>query len=334
MTATTTDRDAWLEWRREGVGASDVAGILGISPWASPWSIWADKMGLLPPEPEDEAMSAGRWLEAAIGPWFTHETGLHVAGQQTWCSHPIATLARCTVDGFVFDGPRSVSCVDCGHAWFDHRDRCTWPGCRCSEPRTESEPLDDALGLLEVKVLGFGKRWDEIPAHYQCQGQWQMFVTGLDRVWFAVLMGRRLDIHELERDQIDIDYMRDRVEAFWRDHVIAATPPPVDAHDATLRAIGAVYPIEAAGTSVEVDAEDLRQWQAAKTAVKLLKSDEKRYAAAIEATLGDAEVGTVDGQRAVTWRAQTRKTTCRACGHVEESEPFRVLRPVKTKENA
>ena len=36
------ERTDWLAWRRKGIGASDIAGILGISPWASPWSVWAD----------------------------------------------------------------------------------------------------------------------------------------------------------------------------------------------------------------------------------------------------------------------------------------------------
>ena len=44
----------WHAWRAEGLGASEVAGVLGISPWATPWSVWARKMGLLPPlEPSE-----------------------------------------------------------------------------------------------------------------------------------------------------------------------------------------------------------------------------------------------------------------------------------------
>lgn len=286
MTATeTTTRSEWLTWRREGIGASDVAAVLGLSPWASPWSVWADKTGLLPPEPENEAMTAGRWLEAAIGPWFTHETGLHVAGEQTWCTHPDHAHHRCTVDGFVFDG--------------DGRCHDGAVGC-----------VGDALGDFEVKVTGPGRRWDEIPAHYQCQGQWQMHVTGMDRVWFAVLMGRRLDVHELARDQADIDYMVERVNAFWTDHVLTGAPPPTDGHDATLRALAAVYPEHTPDLSVEAD-DVLRlvaeRWRQAKANKKAAEKHEKEMAAAIQAALGDAEELTVDGQRAVSWRAQSAR---------------------------
>lgn len=301
MTANDTTRDDWLTWRRDGIGASDVAGILGLSPWASPWSIWADKAGLLPPLPDDEAMAAGRWLEAAIGPWFTHETGLHVAGEQTQCTHIDHGHHRCTVDGFVFDSPGD---------------------------RSPLAIVTEALGLLEIKVTGPGRRWDEVPAHYQTQGQWQMHVTGLDHVWFAVLMGRRLDIHKLERDQADIDFMVGHVDRFWHDHVATGTPPAVDGHDATQRALAAVYPEHTPGKTAEITAGYMDALVAAKAAVKAARTDEKAVAAAIEAELGDAEEGVVDGRRVVTWRTQTRRSTCKACGHVTESEPFRVLRPV------
>ncbi len=288
MTATTdTGRTAWLEWRQGGIGASDVAAILGLSPWASPWSVWADKAGLLPPQPEDEAMAAGRWLEAAIGPWFTNTTGLAVHGEQTWCTNRKHDHHRCTVDGFVADAEQ-LAIAD-------------------SFDMTANRI---ALGLLEIKVTGPGRRWDEIPAHYQAQGQWQMHVTGLDRVWFAVLMGRRLDVHELARDQDDIDYMVERVDAFWHDFVETGTPPPTDGHDATARALAEVYPGHMPDVSVEADdvmRRTIEAWRAAKAAEKDAAAEVQLHAAAMKAALGDAEELTVDGQRVVSWRTQTRR---------------------------
>jgi len=309
MTATDTARAGWLAWRREGIGASDVAAILGISPWASPWSVWADKLGLLPEQAEDEYMAAGRWLERAIGPWFEHETGLTVAGEQTWCTHREHAHHRCTVDGFVFEGPAPV-----------------FPN--------EVRVLDNALGCFEVKVTGPGRRWEELPAHYQAQGQWQMHVTDLERVWFAVLMGRRLDIHELERDQADIDLMVERVDDFWHDHVVTAVPPDTDGSDATAHALAAVYPEHTPGTSVAFDdyGNVLINWVAAKRRKRDAETDEKEATNAIRAYLGAAEEGTVGGQRIVTLRSQTRTTTCKHCGATDTSEPFRVLRQTTPKE--
>lgn len=272
-----TDRDKWLQWRRGGVGASDVAGIVGLSPWASPWSVWADKAALLPDDDESEAMTAGRWLERAIGPWFTHETGLYVAGEQTWCTHPWLEREhhRATVDGFVF----------------------------------ESEDVDagDPLGLIEIKVTGPGRRWDEIPAHYQTQGQWQMHVTGLDRAWFAVLMGRRLDVHELARDQGDIDFLVGEVDRFWSGHVMAGVPPEVDGSEATARALARLLPGSFERSHVDADpatAETIRKWKACKARMKTLKDEERLHANRIKATLGVDTDLWVDGELGASWRTQ------------------------------
>lgn len=312
-----SDRDTWLDWRKDGIGASDVAAIIGLSPWASPWSVWADKAGLLPPAPENEAMAAGRWLEAAIGPWFTHETGLHVTGEQTWCAHPDHGHHRCTVDGFVRDGPGYV---------------------------LDGSDFDKALGLVEIKVTGPGRRWDVVPAHYQAQGQWQMHVTGLPKVWFAVLTGRRLDIHELDRDQDDIDFMVEHVDAFWHDHVLKGTPPATDGHDATARALAEVYPGHMPDVSVEAD-DELRRtiewWRRAKDAAREADAEVRLHAAAMKAALGDAEELTVDGQRAVSWRTQAARrldTKALAAAHPDIAAEFtresttRVLRNHAPKE--
>lgn len=292
------ERPAWLDYRTSHVGGSDVAAVLGISSWASPWSRWAEKCGLLGEEPDDEVMEAGRWLEHGITPWFSHRTGLHVIGAQAVVEAADDPLAACTVDGFVTEGPTSA--------------------------------IEDALGCLEIKTRGFGRRWDPIPADVQAQCQWQMYVTGLQRTWIAVLMGRRLDIHELERDDGDILFMVDRVHRWWDEHVVTGEPPPADGSDATLRALGEVYPHATPDKSVELDdlADVLAEWTEAKQRRAEAEKREKECKALIQAALGDGEEGTVAGQRVVTFREQTRES------YVVKESTFRVLREVKTKTSA
>lgn len=284
------DRPGWLDWRRHGLGASDMAGVLGISRWSTPWSVFANKVGLIGEQDETEVMEAGRWLESAIGPWFSHRTGLTVAGRSACVEAPEWPVARCSNDDQVLEGPNS----------------------------------DTALGGLEIKTTGPGRRWEEIPEAYQAQAQWQMYVNGWERVWLAVLMGRRLDVHELDRNQADIDFMVKRAQAFWYDHVVAGVPPATDGHDATLAAIAEAYPTAVEGKSVDIDdlADTLSAWHAAKADEAAAKKRKKAAAAAIEAALGDAEEGLIAGVRVVSWREQTRKA------HVVQESTFRVLRDV------
>lgn len=318
LTATVADvdpdgqRDEWLRWRSLGIGASDVAGILGISPWSSPWSVWADHAGLLPPF-ETEVMEAGRWLERAIGPWFAHRTGMTVIAEQVCCERP-GTVARCSADLLVAEGTPAI-----GAEW--------------------SATVD---ALCQIKTAHIGKKWETIPEYHQAQGQWEMHVTGLDVNYFAVLMGRRLDIHPLKRDQADIDFMVERVDEFWNNHVLTGEPPDTDGHDATLRALAEVYPHGTHGTQVRLDdiADELEAWQLAKANVKAAKEAEAEHAARIQAAIGDAEEGTVDGETVVSWREQSRKSIDAdavkknhpaVAAECERTSTFRVLRPVNAK---
>jgi putative phage-type endonuclease len=308
VTTTDTTRADWLAWRRSGIGASDIAGILGISPWASPFSVWVDKLGLLPDEEldDDDPREFGRRAEAMLGPWFRDRTGLELADEQMWLTSKDEPWMLATPDAVVCEPGGGTTLVDSTGG-----DR-------------------PALGPLEIKT-DFGKPWAEIPAHYQAQGQWQMAVGGWDRMWFAVLHGRRFRVYELARDQADIDMMTSRAGAFWADHVLAQVPPPIDSSDATDRTLKLLYP-EADREAVELDAMGhlaLLQMREFKAQGKEIEAGIKRCTSQLRAQMAGAEVGLIDGQAAVTLRTQTRKTTCEHCGAVDESAPFRVLRPSK-----
>lgn len=60
------DRDSWLAARRNDITASDIAAICGIDPFKSPKRVYAEKLGLIPPEDENNAMRRGRWFEPAV----------------------------------------------------------------------------------------------------------------------------------------------------------------------------------------------------------------------------------------------------------------------------
>ena len=60
------DRAEWLEYRKDGIGSSEVATILGLNPWETPYQLWRRKKGLDAPKDETFAMKAGHYLEDAV----------------------------------------------------------------------------------------------------------------------------------------------------------------------------------------------------------------------------------------------------------------------------
>ena len=276
-----SDRTDWLAWRRSGIGASDVAGILGLSPWASPFSVWASKIDDQADDHDNDAMEFGRRAEVMVGPWFADRTGLTVAGEQARCTHRDDTWKLCTVDGFVFDGPNS--------------------------------DIASALGVLEIKTTGDSAAdWaDEVPVHYRCQATWAMHVTDLPRCWFAVLhlaFGRpRFEVYEFERDAAEEAFVVDTCTRFWHDHVTTGHPPADDGHSATTDAIKAHWPT--AEGSLEADALTRRMCdriRAHKATAKLIEANIAEAENELRAALGDREA-LVDGTGKVlaSWKPQS-----------------------------
>lgn len=299
--STDPERAAWLEWRGHGVGASDVAGIVGLSPWQSPWSIWAEKVGLSAGQDETRAMRFGKIMEPVLRDMFKQETGLYVRGEQTWCQHPDDPWMRCTVDGFVYDGQDP----DEDNRFLIHVNAAT---------------ADFALGVYEAKTTSEAP-WDEVPVHYQCQASWAMAITGLPTCWFGVLhmaFGRPdFRVYQFDREGDDIARLVERCRTFWFDNVVAGIAPPADGHKATADALAGAWEVDDELFTLAGAHE-----QAVVSALHEMKADAKRIEAEIaqlenelKDCLGASHAlitSEVDGKgRPVvlaTWKAQDRTT--------------------------
>jgi putative phage-type endonuclease len=79
VTVTQNGRD-WHKWRGTGLGASEAAAILGVSPWTSPFELWLEKTGLCEKAPANEfsiaAMKRGLDLEPLARKRFEAKMGI------------------------------------------------------------------------------------------------------------------------------------------------------------------------------------------------------------------------------------------------------------------
>jgi putative phage-type endonuclease len=270
---TTAD---WLEWRARGIGASDIAGILGISPWQSPFSVWATKVfdpGRGGEEPSNaEAMRWGTLLETAILSETERRLGISTYGEQTRCTHPTREFALCTVDAFYRDD-------------------------------------DEDDGVVEVKTSA-DFTWYEVPPYYEAQVQWQLEVTGRKRAWLACLHnGRKLSLWRIEAAPDVAAKMLDIAERFWYDNVCAGVPPAVDGLEGTTEALRARYATPDPGTTIAVDELEptLQRLREIRAEIKLLEATGAELENQIKAAMGRNETATIGGEPVVTWRARTTK---------------------------
>lgn len=80
---SATNRDQWLAERRKGIGGSDIAALLGMSPFKTPVDLWLDKTGRADPTPDNPAMRLGRELEPAVLARYAEQTGRGVSHIET-----------------------------------------------------------------------------------------------------------------------------------------------------------------------------------------------------------------------------------------------------------
>lgn len=283
----------FAEWRKGGIGASDIAAILGLSPWESPWSLWATKVGLGEPVDVTDAMEHGLWAEHSIVPWYEQRTGLFVAypqyraiGAEPWM--------RATVDGIAYEfGGRTVDEFDEYH-------------------RTGPAPLH----VVECKATGDGPaKWDEegIPVHYKAQATWQSIVAGIDTVVFPVLhvpFGRvTFAIYEHTPSDEDKQLVLDAATEFWQT-VVNLEPPDVDAHPATSRAIKHAYDLPDADDILFADDEQAELVAALRDAKAYAKSTAERVTELenrIKARMADCAYLRHGPDDLVTWKPSTSR---------------------------
>lgn len=327
-----TDQDRWHEWRRGGIGGSDIAALLGLSMYASPTSLFYEKTGAFDddePEPDTARQRIGKRMETVLAAEFNDITGLFVVGDQTWCEHPAYPWARCTVDGFVNDSPYGSA----------------------------SQEL--TLGTVQMKTDGrFG--WaDGIPANIRAQCVWEMGVTELEHCWLIVMFaGFRVEVFEIDWDadtRSDWQYMLAAAAEFWTGHVLPGVPPPLDDHEATTTALTRLHGPDPDGI---LDADDnartlVASVQRAMAVTAAAEATEKRWKNELRALLAD-KTDLVDGWTQpkkgdpkpvviASWRTQTSRridtTALRNCEPVLADKfttetQTRVLRVPALKEPA
>jgi predicted phage-related endonuclease len=188
----------WLEARRNGIGASDIASILGHG-FKSSTEVFLDKTRQDDGEPEDsESLDTGKLLEDDVLELYLRRRRRSGADPVIWTrpfsffrskSNPIF---RASLDGIVTNETIALN-AKTAIGGFDE-----W-----GEPGTDEIPLRNIYGAL-----------------------WEMFVLGPEYVEHhtPTLLGGKFDIWTVRRDDELIEDMVKRAEAFW-EHVKNGTPP-------------------------------------------------------------------------------------------------------------
>jgi putative phage-type endonuclease len=277
VTATlieTGTEAAWLAARREGVTASEIAVVMGLSPYDSPFALYHRKRGDLPGVEDSDAMERGRILEPYIAEKFAalHPEFVIAGDGRTLFAHSERPWQMATPDRIV----------------------CEDPGLRVRLPVAVLECKTDAGGSDEWGNEGT----DQIPVHYRCQVLWQMDVLGVTAGYVALLPIRswKLRVYELAMDTdavTDLKIMRDTAQCFL-DDIRDGNAPEVDWRPQTTAALKHLNP-KAEGREAIVGVRTAISYRAAVRRYKEAERRKDEMTNRLRAEMGGA-------LKAVTWR--------------------------------
>lgn len=258
----------WHELRRTGIGGSDIAAICGVSPWTSPFALWAKKTTKIDETfSPSEAAEWGTRLEPVILDKFEQEhpelTLYRDVG--TW-AHQDHEWQLANPDGIYFDG--------------------------------------EHYGILEIKTAQFEDDWTNgVPVHYATQVQWYLQTFGFKTAIVAVLFhGNKYREHLIEADSFQQDVNMQNVQRF-RSYITTDTMPDFDGSTSTYETLREMHPDINPDAEVElgelgiqyiVETKALAEQEAK---VNLIKSH-------ILDTMGDAKRGLIEGAWAFTRQAR------------------------------
>lgn len=267
-----TSRAEWLARRRLTVGGSDAAAIVGLSPYASAYSVWADKTGRLPDKPDTEAMRQGRDLEDYVAQRWADKTGKKVRRVNAMIYNSLYPYAHGDIDRAVVGERAGLEC------------------------KTTS-----SLDIRQFKGV-------EFPTIYYAQCVHYLAVTGWDRWYLGVLvLGRDFYTFVLERDQAEIDELMALEKTFWG-YVADDVPPPVDGMEATKAALQTIYS-ESRGEVCDLFGREslLDEYIILKRQAKAINHRMREIENLIKEEMKECERGTC-GAYTVEWKTQQRQT--------------------------
>ncbi|MCX5137634.1 YqaJ viral recombinase family protein [Streptomyces sp. NBC_00340] len=266
---------AWDEARAGlSITATEIAAVVGLSPWMSRFTLWHKKSGLaVAPFEMTSAVEWGNRLEDAVAQkWQDEHPGQLAAPAGTW-RHREREWQRATPDRLIYP-----------------------------QPAGEFEIPEQAEELLEVKTAPFGDEWgpdgdkDGVPLHYRCQVMWQMDTLGLTRTHFAVLIsGHDYREYTVEYDEGDAALLREAAAVFL-DEVHGGIRPPIDGADDTYQTIR-VQPDNFDDIDVEIPATDAARYEQAQAAARTAATELTAAKGIVLDHIGTGRRAVTDGRR-------------------------------------
>jgi putative phage-type endonuclease len=185
----------WIEFRRQGIGGSDIAAILGVCKYKTPYQLYCEKLNIGPQFKGNWATVRGSEQESTVRAKYEF---YNLEDMRPACAiHPKYEIARSSLDG-ISENNKLILEIKC--------------------------PGEDTHKIAQEK---------RVPEHYFPQTQWNLMVTGADLCHYFSYSFKD-QTTALVSVVPDIDFqgmMLAKAIDFWNNHVIAKVAPQLTEKD-------------------------------------------------------------------------------------------------------
>jgi putative phage-type endonuclease len=268
------NREEWLTARRDGIGASEVATVVGLNPWETPYQLWRRKKGIDKAKNETFAMKAGHYLEDAVAQFWHDETGREI-------------IKSSAVDFMFVDEAKPYLRVSPDRTfWLDDKVR-----------------NDDNKGILECKTTQMPVDPEDLPKHWFIQVQMNLGVANYEHGSLAWLCsGREFGYKDIAFVPDFYGWLVEEVTKFWTDNIVGGAEPEAQAvQDVMLK-----YGRHTDGKIIEIPEEvyeDVSHLRELKEQIAALDAQKEEWENRIKLAFGDAEAISYGGQVIATWKS-------------------------------
>lgn len=266
--------DEWLEMRNHSIGGSDASSVIGMNPYKSAYTLWAEKTGKVPPFEGNLITEVGAYLEQFVADLFEKETGKKVHKKNRTLFNDLYPFAHANIDRAVI-GERAFLEIK----------------------TTNSVPL--------MKKL---RSNDDFPDAYLAQCVHYMAVGNFEKCYLAVLINcQDFKIYEMGRDQDEINALMLAEGRFW-ECVKTGTPPEADGSFSTTESVNSIYP-ESEDETVDISAFEsfLRRRSELDFMIRDLDSQKSEIDNRIKAYMRESAYGESDNYQ-ISWKSSVRHT--------------------------
>lgn len=190
----------WKEWKLLGIGASEIASVIGINPHQTSYEVWLVKTGRSKGFEGNSATQRGHELESRARARYElfHLEDMPPAT----IVHPKFDIVRVSLDGRSLDGKKVLEI-------------------KCPGEKNH-----------QIAVGG------KVPEHYVPQVQYQMAATGADECdFFSYFESKAGPTHALVNVKANTEYqgyLVNKALEFWENFVVKNIPPPLTDKDVFL----------------------------------------------------------------------------------------------------